>query len=315
MAEQIALGPGGVAVAPLGIGTWAWGERRFWGYGQGYGQAEVAAAFDASVAAGITFFDTAEIYGGGESERLLGEFIRTREATVVVGTKFAPWPWRQGKRAVRRAITGSLRRLGLRRVDLYQVHFPYTVLSQRLLLDALADAVADGEVGAVGVSNYGARQVARARDILARRGVPLASNQVQYSLFHRRPETDGTLAACRAAGATLIAYSPLAQGLVTGKYRPGGARPADFRRYTGSFGEANLRAVARVVELLRAIGQNHGGKSPEQVALNWLIAQSGVLPIPGAKDGRQATSNAGALGWSLAPEELVAIDAATRRWR
>ena len=315
MAERITLGPGGVAVAPLGIGTWAWGERRFWGYGQGYGEAEVAAAFDASVAAGIELFDTAEIYGSGESERLLGNLIRERGARVVVATKFAPYPWRLSARTLRRALAASLRRLGLARVDLYQIHFPYTILSQRGMLDAMADAVADGEIGAVGVSNYGARQLLRARDILARRGVPLAANQVQYSLFHRRPETDGILAACRATGATLIAYSPLAQGLATGKYQPGGARPRDFRRYTASFSASNLRAAVPVVDLLRAIGQGRGGKTPEQVALNWLIQQDGVLPIPGAKDGPQATSNAGALGWSLSPEEIVAIDAATRRWR
>lgn len=314
MAERISLGPGGVAVAPLGVGTWTWGEKRFWGYGQAFGRAEVAAAFDASVAAGLDFFDTAEIYGSGESERLLGQFIRERGAKVVVATKFAPYPWRFGVRTLRRALAASLRRLGMARVDLYQIHFPYTLLSQRGMLDALADAVADGEIGAVGVSNYSARQMLRAHEILARRGVPLASNQVQYSLFYRRPESDGTLAACRATGATLIAYSPLAQGLVTGKYGPGGRRPRDFRRYTASFGEANLRAAVPVVELLRAIGQAHGGKTPAQVALNWLIARD-VLPIPGAKDASQATANAGALGWSLSGEEVVAIDAATRGWR
>ena len=315
MVERIKLGLDGVTVAPLGVGTWAWGEQRFWGYGQAYGQAEVVAAFEASIAAGIDFFDTAEIYGSGESERLLGAFIRERGLKVVVATKFAPYPWRFGVRTLRRALTASLRRLGMARVDLYQIHFPYTILSQRGMLDALADAVADGEVGAVGVSNYSARQVVRARDILARRGVPLATNQVQYSIFHRRPESDGTLAACRASGTTLIAYSPLAQGLVTGKYGPGRNHPGDFRRYTGPFSAKNLRAVVPVVDLLRSIGQVHGGKTPEQVALNWLIAQGDVLPIPGAKDGRQAKSNAGALGWSLSPEERVAIDAATRRWR
>jgi aryl-alcohol dehydrogenase-like predicted oxidoreductase len=304
-----------VAIAPLGVGTWAWGERRFWNYGQGFGEAEITAAFAASVAAGITFFDTAEFYGSGESERLLGRFIRACAAPVVVGTKFAPWPWRHGRRVVRRAITGSLRRLGLSRVDLYQVHFPYTVLSQRLLLDTLADAVADGEIGAVGVSNYSARQTVRAHDILAKRGVSLAANQVQYNIFQRRPDADGTLDACRAVGATLIAYSPLAQGLVTGKYRPGGARPRDFRRVYSTFGDANLRAVAPVVDLLRGIGQDHGGKLPAQVALNWLIMQGNVVPIPGAKDGPQATGNAGALGWSLSPDEVAAIDTATARWR
>ena len=313
--EQITLGPGGAAVAPLGVGTWAWGERRLWSYGRDYGPAELAEAFDASVAGGVTLFDTAEIYGKGESERLLGGFARASATPIVVATKIAPYPWRLTARAVRRALTASLRRLGLSRVELYQVHFPYTVLSQRRLLDALADAVADGEIGAVGVSNYSAAQTVQAHAILARRGVPLATNQVQYNLFHRRPEADGTLDACRAVGATLIAYSPLAQGLVSGKYRPGGARPRDFRKYFSTFGETNLRAVAPVVDLLREIGAAHGEKTPAQVALNWLIRQEGVLPIPGAKDAAQARANAGALGWALSPDEVARIGAATRRWR
>lgn len=311
--EWITIGHGGPRVAPLGVGVWSWGERAFWGYGKDFGREDVAAAFRASVEAGVTLFDTAELYGGGESERLLGELARGSETPVVVATKFAPWPSRLSARTLRAALDGSLARLGRERVELYQIHWPYTLLSIESLMDALADAVTEGKVGAVGVSNYSARQMRRAHAALARRGVPLASNQVQYSLLYRQPEANGVLDTCRELGVTPIAYSPLAQGVLTGKYPPGAA-PSGPRRFTRTFRPGNLRAAQGVVELLRGIGEDHGGKTPEQVALNWLIGR-GALPIPGAKNARQATSNAGALGWTLHEAEMAALDRATARWR
>ncbi|MGN6809465.1 MAG: aldo/keto reductase [Thermomicrobiales bacterium] len=311
---QLMLGTSDITVAPLGVGAWSWGERRFWRYGDEFGRDDVAGAFNASVAAGITFFDTAELYGRGESERLLGEFVREAGRPIVIATKFAPYPWRFSARSVRPALEASLRRLGVTRVDLYQIHFPYTIISIRSLMDALADVVADGLVRAVGVSNYSAAQTRRAHEALARRGVPLASNQVEYSLFARKPETNGVAAACRDSGVTLIAYSPLAQGLLTGKYGPG-ARPTDARSMMGAFRERNLRRIAGVLDLLRGIGEDHGGKTPAQVALNWLIQQGNVLPIPGAKTADQATSNAGALGWALREAEVAALGEVTGGWR
>lgn len=305
--ERMTLGRTGIATVPLGVGTWAWGERRFWGYGGDYGPDDLAAAFATSMAAGVTLFERAELYGRGESERLLGGLVRASATPVVVATKFLPLPWRVRARSVRRAIDTSLCRLGLERIDLYQIHAPFSPIPNGRLMDALADAVADGVVRAVGVSNYSAGQMRRAHEALGRRGVPLAANQVQYSLLARDPERNGVLAACRDLGVTLIAHSPLAQGLLTGKYRPGGARPSDLRRRLPAFGEARLRALAGLVDLLRGIGQDHGGKTPAQVALNWLIAQGGVLPIPGAKTGEQAAGNAGALGWALRPDEVEAL--------
>lgn len=315
---QITLGASGIAVAPLGVGTWSWGDARFWGYGKDYGRAEIADAFAASVAAGITLFDTAEVYGQGESERLLGALIRETDlstsAPIVIATKFAPLPWRFGARSLRRALDASLKRLGVARVDLYQIHFPYSLIGIPTLMDALADAVADGQVGAVGVSNYGAEQMRRAHEALARRGVPLATNQLQYNLLARRPERDGTLAACRELGVTLIAYSPLAQGLLTGKYRAGGPTPSGFRRWQPLFRGRDARRLTGLLDLLRGIGEDHGGKTPAQVALNWLIAQ-GTVPIPGAKNRAQASGNAGALGWSLEAAEVAALATASRHWQ
>jgi aryl-alcohol dehydrogenase-like predicted oxidoreductase len=312
--EQLTIGKSDITVAPLGVGAWSWGERRFWGYGGEFGRDDVAGAFKASIEAGTTLFDTAELYGKGESERLLGEFAREAGRPIVIATKFAPYPWRVSARSLRPALMASLQRLGVARVDLYQIHFPYTILSINALMDALADVVADGLVRAVGVSNYSAAQTRRAHEALTRRVVPLASNQVQYNLFSRRPEVNGVAAACRELGVTLIAYSPLAQGLLTGKYGPG-ARPADARHVRAAFRERNLRHIAGVLDLLRGIGVDHGGKTPAQVALNWLIQQGNVLPIPGAKTAAQAASNAGALGWALRDTEVAALSEATRRWQ
>src|SRR5258706_2283308 len=189
--EYLAMGSSDRGVAPLGVGAWSWGERLVWGYGRGYDRADIAAAFRASLAARITLFDTAEIYGRGASERLLGELARESGAAVLVATKYAPLPWRCAPRAVRRALDRSLVRLGMDHVDLYQVHWPSPFVSIRPLMNALADAVAEGKVRYVGVSNYDAVQLRQAHAALARRGVPLVSNQIEYSLLHRAPEIDG----------------------------------------------------------------------------------------------------------------------------
>jgi aryl-alcohol dehydrogenase-like predicted oxidoreductase len=140
---------------------------------------------------------------------------------------------------------------------------------------------------------------------------------VHYSLLNRAPETNGVLETCRDLGVTLIAYSPLAQGLLTGKYRPGddGNRPSGMVRRVGrGFSETNLKKVEPVVEILREIGAAHE-REPSQVALNWLVGREGVLPIPGAKNERQARQNAGALGWSMTTEERGRLDLATLGWR
>jgi aryl-alcohol dehydrogenase-like predicted oxidoreductase len=313
MNNTITLGASDIRVAPLGVGAWSWGDTMVWGYGHGYGTSEVAAAFHTSLNAGITLFDTAEIYGSGTSERIVGQLANATEQPIVIASKFAPYPWRLSAKTLRGALDASLRRLQVERIDLYQIHFPSPLLRIPALMDAMADAVAEGKIGAVGVSNYSAAQMQKAHAALARRGVALATNQVEYSLFKRAPEVNGVLDACRELGVTLIAYSPLAMGLLTGKYRPGIA-PGGARRLTRRFSARNLAAIQPALALAHTIGAAHGGKTTGQVALNWLI-QRGALPIPGAKNARQAEENAGALGWALDPEEMERLDAATRAWR
>jgi aryl-alcohol dehydrogenase-like predicted oxidoreductase len=306
--QSVALGRSGLAVSALGVGTWQWGDAQFWQYGKDYGRPDVEEAYRVSRAAGITFFDTAEIYGRGASEAILGELIRTDDTSVVVATKFAPLPGRLSARTVTRALDASLTRLGMNRVDLYQIHWPYTVISIDGLMHALADQVEAGTIRAVGVSNFSARQMRRAHAVLAGRGIPLASNQVHYSLLHRNPERNGVLTTCRELDVLLIAYSPLEQGVLTGKYH-GGARVAGARRFfTPAMRPAALRRSAPLIERLRQIGAAHGGKSAAQVALNWLMRQ-GTVPIPGAKNATQAAANAGALGWQITDEELEQLSA------
>jgi aryl-alcohol dehydrogenase-like predicted oxidoreductase len=308
VSETINLGTSDIRVAPLGVGAWSWGDTLFWGYGQGYGKSEVAAAFHTSLHAGITLFDTAEFYGIGTSERILGQLAHADGQPVVIASKFMPYPWRISARSLRRALDASLTRLQIERIDLYQIHFPSPLQSIPALMDAMADAVDEGKIRAVGVSNYSAAQMRTAHAALARRGVALTTNQVEYSLLKRAPETNGVLDTCRELGVTLIAYSPLAMGLLTGKYRPGAA-PGGVRRFAPRFSAHNLAAIQPLLALARTIGVAHGGKTTGQVALNWLI-QQGALPIPGAKNAHQAAENAGALGWALDPDEIEQLGVA-----
>jgi aryl-alcohol dehydrogenase-like predicted oxidoreductase len=312
--QTITLGQDGLTVTALGIGTWAWGDKLFWSYGSDYGVAQVKEAFEATLDSGISFFDTAEIYGLGESETLLGRFMKEQGRSAQIATKYFPVPWRFTGQSVSDALTESLKRLQVEQVALYQVHMPFSFfMSQETLMNALADEVKRGRIATVGVSNYSAEQMREAHGYLAARGVPLAVNQVPYSLLTRKIETNGILDTARELGVTILAYSPLAQGLLTGKYtlekyiEPTGARRIDPR-----FSKSGLEKIALVMKVLHQLGEKYD-RTPAQVSLNWLIAQ-GVVPIPGAKTAQQAIQNAGALGWSLAQEEVAQLEQVTRPW-
>ena len=318
MTDRIHLGRSDLQVPKLGVGAMTWGSpagRSRWGpaklaYGGTPGPEEEARAFEASLSAGVDLFDTAAMYSGGASELRLGELAEGRG--VVIATKFPPG-WLSKAEALPDALHQSLARLRRSRIDLYQHHFPSRRISIPSLMGSMADAVEAGKVRAIGVSNYSAAQVRIAHAALAERGIPLASNQVEYSLLHRQPEVNGVLDACRELGVTLIAYQPLAQGVLTGKYRPGD-RPKGIRRFGRYYRGGGLKRAQPVLSLLGEIGERHA-KTPAQVALRWLIEQEGVLPIPGAKTGRQAASNAEALSFSLVAAEIEALDRATTAWR
>ncbi|MGH3371750.1 MAG: aldo/keto reductase [Nocardioidaceae bacterium] len=298
----------------LGLGAMVWGDMSTaprWNparnaYGPTSTAEEQREALEVSLAAGVNFVDTAAMYGKGASERRVGELTEGRD--VVVATKF-PFGFFARASSLPATLDGSLARLRRTTIDLYQIHFPSRWMSIPQLMNLMADAVEAGKIRAVGVSNYNEQQLRTADVELARRGIPLASNQVQYSLLHRNPETDGVLDACRELGVTLIAYMPLASGALTGKYTAA-TRPAGWRRNTGTF--RDVENLTRVVDLLREIGERYE-KTPSQVALRWLIQHKGVLPIPGAKDGKQAALNAGALNFGLDQAEVDSLSQLTQR--
>ena len=304
---NLKIGNTEVYVPPMGTGTMSWGSSFIWGYGQNYGLQDVRAAFEASLAAGINFFDTAEMYGNGRSERILGELVQESEQPIVVATKFFPYPWRLWETTLLDALRSSLQRLGMQQVDLYQVHWPIPLVSLNVWANALAEAVQEGLTRAVGVSNYSQKQMRRTHAWLADKGVPLASNQVEYSLINRKVEKNGLLAACHELNITLIAYSPLRRGLLTGKYTPENP-PSGVRGWL--YNRRYLESLQPLIRIMQEIGEIYGGKSPAQVALNWVICK-GAVPIPGAKNARQAQDNAGALGWRLSEEDVARLDAAS----
>jgi aryl-alcohol dehydrogenase-like predicted oxidoreductase len=303
--DRIRLAGTEIDIPPLGVGTWAWGDKGTWGmggYDQSLTEATIRDAWEASIAAGVVLFDTAEIYGGGESERIIGRLLAANPGVrnqVVIASKFMPSPWKVNVRAaLLSAARASRQRLGIDVIDLYQIHGPVSLRSHDALAEALATAHGEGIVGAVGVSNYSVKETRAMDAALRRRGLRLASNQIEFSLLRAMPLRVGLISACRELGVVPLAYSPIGQGRLTGKYSA--ANPPPKGR---SFSDHPMAEVDAVVALLRRIGEAHGDRTPSQVALAWLIAQ-GAVPIPGAKNGGQAEQNAGALGWHLSGEEL-----------
>ena len=310
--ETVELGKTGMQVTPLGVGAWSWGDKLFWDYGNGYGEEEVKKAFLATLDRGISFLDTAEVYGLGESESLIGRMMKETGRSPQIATKYMPLPWRLNADAVSEAITNSLNRLQVDSVELYQIHQPVSFLmSQKTLLETLAGEVMRGRIQSVGVSNYSAQQMREAHAILAEKGIPLAVNQVKYSLLSRSIEVNGILDMAKQLGITILAYSPLAQGLLTGKYTAVNS-PTGARKLSPDFGREGLRKIAPVISRLKRIADQYE-KTPSQVALNWLICQ-GVIPIPGAKTAKQAEENAGALGWKLKPDDVADLEMVARPW-
>ncbi|MGG6267943.1 aldo/keto reductase [Leptolyngbya sp. AN03gr2] len=314
--ETISLGRTDLTVPPLCIGTWAWGDSFFWSFGKEYDEADLKQAFENAIESGVTFFDTAEIYGLGKSEQFLGQFMRQTNQPVQIATKYMPLPWRFSAQSVHDAVTHSLDRLGVKSVALYQVHMPFDFfMGKKTLMEALAEEVKQGRIGSIGVSNYSADQMREAQGYLAAKGVPLAVNQVRYALINREIESNGILETAKELGVTILAYSPLAQGLLTGKYKPENADSVTgARKLDPKFSRQGLEKLMPLIDRLTEIGAKHD-KTAAQVALNWLIAQGNVIPIPGAKNASQAKQNAGAIGWSLDPEEVTQLDLLTRSYR
>lgn len=285
------------------MGTWAWGDRWVWGYKSSQDNI-LHATFTHSVEKGVRFFDTAEVYGPWKSERLIGTFAKHSPTPIQIATKFMPLPWRLTRTSLLKALKGSLARLGVPSVDLYQIHFPIPPISVETWMEAMVEAVAAGLTQNVGVSNYDVHRMYRAHTVLNRNDISLFSNQVEYSLLQKRPEHSGLLKECREIGTVLLAYSPLAQGVLTGKYSSSNPPPGWRRLFKTP---RMLDRIQPLLDLMREIGSRYTGVTLAQIALNWCICK-GVIPIPGAKTPEQAIENAGATGWRMTDQEVNALD-------
>lgn len=297
-AETITLGRTGLRLGAIGVGTNTWGGRSAAGGGS-------RPTFDALLDAGVTLFDTAEIYTGGASERTIGRCIHESGRKPLVLTKFFPYPWRLGRRAMTAALHRSLSRLGLERVDVYLLHFPLPPVPIETWADALADAVETGHARAVGISNCSPDQTRRVHAALSARGIPLACNEVELNLLNRTAERSGLLQACRELDVTVIAYRPLALGTLTGKYSPANP-PGGYRGMM--YGKRYLAGIQPLMAALKKVADSRG-RTTAQVALNWILCK-GALPVPGAKNPAQAAENAGAMGWRLTAPEVAELEAA-----
>ena len=294
------------AVSRVGLGTWQFGSRE-WGYGDAYASGEAKAIVRRARELGVTLFDTAEVYGFGRSERILGEALGDERAAVVVASKLfpvAPFP-----PVVRNRLAGTARRLGLDRVPLYQVHQPNPLVPDSVIMPGMRQLLDEGRIGAVGVSNY---SLARWQAADAALGRPVVSNQVHFSLT-APSALDDLVPFAEREGRMVMAYSPLAQGLLGGRYgvdnRPGGVRAAN-----PLFGTENLRRAEPLLDVLREVAATHD-VAPAQIALAWLVSLPRVVVIPGASGVAQVEANAAAADIDLRPDEQAALTAAARAFR
>lgn len=298
---------GGVGlVSRIGLGTWQFGSRE-WGYGDSYAVGAAHDIVQRALTLGVTLFDTAEIYGFGKSERILGEALGDARAEVAVASKIMPVVPLPA--VVKQRAHASAKRLQLDRIPLYQIHQSNPVVPDSVIMPGMRELLDHGEIGAVGVSNYSLDRWQKADAALGR---PVISNQVHFSLAHPRA-LDDLVPFAERENRVVIAYSPLAQGLLGGKYGPDN-RPGGIRATNPLFGTENLRRVEPLLQTLRDVATEVDAK-PAQVALAWLIHLPGVVAIPGASSVEQLEFNVAAADIELSADSLEALTQAARSFR
>ena len=293
-------------VSRIGLGTWQFGSLE-WGYGDRYASGAARDIVARALALGVTLFDTAEIYGLGKSERILGEALGDERTEVAVASKImpiAPFP-----AVIKQRERASARRLQLERIPLYQIHQPNPVFPDSVIMPGMRDLLDSGDIGAAGVSNYSLARWQRADAALGR---PVISNQVQFSLA-RPSALDDLVPFAERENRVVIAYSPLAQGLLGGKYGPDN-RPGGVRTTNQLFGTENLRRIEPLLQTLRAVATDVDAK-PAQVALAWLISLPGVVAIPGASSVEQLEFNVAAAEIEISADSLDALTDAARAFQ
>lgn len=313
------LGKTGIRITPIGLGM-----MEFSGGGGLMGfafptitQEEKNATVRAALDGGINWFDTAELYGKGVSEASLAAALEAAgksDNEVVVATKW--WPLLRTARNIPHSIQDRIRYLDGYSIGLYMVHQPFSFSSPETEMDAMADLVAAGKIRAVGVSNFNAERMRRAHQQLQKRGLPLAANQVLYSLLDRSIEANGILDTAKELGVTIIAYTPLASGLLAGKYHKNPELLQKKPFYWRGRLQRGLEKSRPLVQALEEIGARYNA-TPAQVALNWVIYIHGeiIVTIPGATKVHQAQESAGAQRFRLAEDEIARLDELSRQYK
>jgi aryl-alcohol dehydrogenase-like predicted oxidoreductase len=317
MGNQIVLrnlGKSEVKITPIGLGCWQFSKQgnlagKFW---PSLEDELIRDVVRISLEGGVNWFDTAEVYGQGASEKILAKSLvglGKKPGDVMIATKW--WPMFRTASNIKKTIDDRLAALSPFPIDLYQVHQPWGFSSEIAEMKAMADLVTTNKIKHVGVSNFSARKMRSAWETLQKSGINLVSNQVQYSLLNRKIESNGVMETAKELGITIIAYSPLAQGLVTGKFhdKPELLKNIGFRKYSSRFKPAGMEKSRPVAELVKKLALKYNA-TPSQVALNWLIHYSGdtVVAIPGATKTTHAAENTGAMKFRLTHEDMHLLD-------
>jgi aryl-alcohol dehydrogenase-like predicted oxidoreductase len=308
------LGKSEIKITPIGLGCWQFSQRgnsagKFW---PSLEDDLIRDIIRISLEGGINWFDTAEIYGKGASENILAKSLVAlgkKPGDVLIATKW--WPMFRRAMNIIKTIDERLACLSPFPIDLYQVHQPYGFSSEVKEMEVMAKLVQSKKIKHVGVSNFSASKMRSAWETLQKSGINLLSNQVQFSLLKRKIETNGVLDTAKELGITIIAYSPLAQGLVTGKFHdnPELLKNIGFRKYSSMFKPKGLEKSRPVTELVKKLAMKYEATA-SQVALNWLIHFHGdtVVAIPGATKARHAEENTGAMKFRLSSDDMRLLD-------
>ncbi|MEI6621201.1 MAG: aldo/keto reductase [Actinomycetes bacterium] len=291
--------PGLTRVSRLGLGTWQFGSRE-WGYGDSYAEGEAGKILGRALDLGVTLIDTAEAYGFGRSERIVGQALAGRRDDAYIATKYFPIAPIPG--LLERHGRGSAKRLEIKTIDLYQVHQPNPIIPDRVIMGGMRSLQDAGVVADVGVSNYSLNRWRAAQNALGSR---VLSNQVKYSLVDRGPEAD-LIPWARDNDRLIIAWSPLAQGFLSARYDADHRPAGTVRRANSLFLPDNLRLAKPLFGALGEVANAHDA-TPAQVALAWLLHQPNVLVIPGASNVEQLERNVEAADLELTADEVGAL--------